>query len=120
MATAPRPGTGRRKQATEDGQKVLRITVQGATYSFCPGNIPFEHAIAVRKACGGLPFSAFWGGELTVDVDSLKVMYWVARRVSGESNLQLQTVLDEWPDTLNPADFEVVLEDPNENEDDPE
>lgn len=120
MATAPRPGTGRRRQATQQAQRVLRITVSGETYAFCPDNIPFAEQIAVRKACGGLPFSAFWGGELTVGVDSLQIMFWLARRASGEPNLQLQTILDEWPDTLDPADFEVVLEEPDETDDDPE
>ena len=120
MATAPRPGTGRRKQATEQAQRVLRITVQGETYTFCPDNIPFSEQIAVRKACGGLPFSAFWGGENTVGVDSLQIMFWLARRASGESNLQLATVLDEWPTVLNPDDCSVAIEEPDESDNDPE
>lgn len=120
MAQAPRPGTGRRKAATEQAQRVLRITVAGETYAFCPDNIPFAEQIAVRKACGGLPFSAFWGGESTVGIDSLQIMFWLARRASGEPNLQLGTVLDEWPTVLNPDDFEVAIEDPNDNDDDPE
>lgn len=120
MAQAPRPGAGRRKQIASQSQRVLRITVAGETYSFCPDNIPFNEQIAVRKACGGLPFSAFWGGELTVAVDSLQIMFWLARRASGEPKLQLETVLEEWPDTLDPTDFEVVLEEPDENDDDPE
>jgi hypothetical protein len=120
MANAPRPGTGRRKQATEQAQRVLRITVAGETYTFCPDNIPFNEQIAVRKACGGLPFSAFWGGENTVGVDSLQIMFWLARRASGEPNLSLGAVLDEWPDVLNPADFEVAIEDPNETDETPE
>ena len=120
MAQAPRPGAGKRKAATEQAQRILRITVSGETYSFCPDNIPFAEQIAVRKACGGLPFSAFWGGELTVGVDSLQIMFWLARRASGEPNLALSTVLDEWPEVLNPEDFEVAIEDPDGTEDDPE
>lgn len=120
MASAPRPGSGRRKAQVDQAQRVLRITVNGETYTFCPDNIPFSEGIAVRKACGGLPFSAFWGGELTVSVDSLQIMFWLARRASGEPSLRLETVLDEWPDTLNPADFEVALEEPDETDNNPE
>jgi hypothetical protein len=47
-------------------------------------------------------------------------MFWLARRASGEPNLSLAAVLDEWPDVLNPADFEVAIEDPNETDDTPE
>jgi hypothetical protein len=120
MASAPRPGIGKRNKENEQAQQVLRITVKGNAYSFCPNNLPFDDQIAVRKACGGLPFSAFWGGELTVSVDSLQIMLWLARRASGEPTLRLETVLEEWPEDLNPDDFEIALDDPEENDDDPE
>jgi hypothetical protein len=47
-------------------------------------------------------------------------MLWLARRASGEPTLRLETVLEEWPEDLNPDDFEIALDDPEENDDDPE
>ena len=120
MATAPRPGAGRRQKATEAAQRVLRITVCGETRTLAPDNLPFSEQVAVRKACGGLPFSAFWGDGPTVGVDSLQVMWWLARRANGEPSLQLATVLEEWPETLNPDDFAVELDIPDEQDIDPE
>lgn len=120
MATAPRPGAGRRQQATQAAQRVLRITVCGETRTLAPDNLPFDEQIAVRKSCGGLPFSAFWGGESTVGLDSLQIMWWLARRANGEPRLALATVLEEWPETLNPDDFSVELDEPDEEDIDPE
>jgi len=120
MATAPKPGAGRRAAQRKAAQRVLRITVCGDTRTLAPDNIPFGEQIAVRKACGGLPFSAFWGGGSTVAEDSLQIMWWLARRANGEPALQLQTVLDEWPEVLNPDDFNVELDEPDEGDTDPE
>jgi hypothetical protein len=120
MASAPRPGAGRRRQQRTQAQRVLRITVRGETKTLCPDNIAFGEQIAVRKACGGLPFSAFWGGELTIGEDSLQIMWWLARRANGEPTLPLSTVLDEWPEILNPDDFNVELDEPDDEDVDPE
>lgn len=120
MATAPRPGAGKRRAATQAAQRVLRITLKGETFSICPDNIRFSEQVAVRKACGGLPISSFWGGDTVIAEDSLQIMFWLARRASGEPSLSLQTVLNEWPSPLNPNDFDIVLEDPEEDDNDPE
>lgn len=120
MATAPRPGAGRRTAARKQAQRVIRITVRGESATLCPDNLPFSEQIAVRKACGGLPFSSFWGGESVIGEDSLQVMWWLARRSCGEPALQLQTVLDEWPEVLTPEDFNVELDEPDEGDLDPE
>lgn len=120
MATAPRPGAGRRKAAQQAAQRVLRVTISGDTRTLAPDNIPFAEQVAVRKACGGLPFSAFWGGGDLIGEDSLQVLWWLARRANGEPNLQLRTVLDEWPNPLQPDDFQVELVEPDEEDVDPE
>ena len=120
MAQAPRPGAGKRATRQKDAQRVLRITVCGDTRHLCPDNLPFDEQVAVRKACGGLPFSTFWGGGAAIGEDSLQVMWWLARRASGEPNLQLATVLNEWPEVLNPDDFNVELDEPDEGDTDPE
>ena len=92
MATAPRPGVAKRQAATQAAQRVLRITVKGETFSLCPENVPFHEQIAVRKACGGLPLSSFWGGGTVIAEDSLQVLFWLARRAGGEPSLSLACV----------------------------
>ena len=120
MATAPRPGAGRRKAATEAAQRVLRVTICGDTRTLAVDNIPFREQVEVRKACGGLPFSAFWGGSDTIGEDSLQVLWWLARRANGEPNLALRVVLEEWPRPLTPDVFEVELVEPGDEDIDPE
>ena len=120
MANAPRPGAGKRAQARKAAQRILRITVCGETRTLAPDNLPFSEQVAVRKACGGLPFSAFWGEGPTIAEDSLQIMWWLARRANGEPSLQLATVLDEWPEVLNPDDFTVELDTPDDEDLDPE
>ncbi len=120
MASAPKPGVAKRQAATQQAQRVLRITVKGETFTLCPENIPFGEQVAVRKACGGLPISSFWGGGTVIAEDSLQVLFWLARRACGEPSLNLQTVLNEWPTPLNPDDFDIVLEDPDEDDNSPE
>lgn len=118
MAQAPRPGVAKRKEAQQQAARVLRVTVDGVTVQLCPDNLPLEHRVAVRKACGGLPLSAFWSDGLAVDVDSLMILFWLGRRVSGEPGLSLSTVEKEWPQTLSPELFEIVLVEPDETDDD--
>jgi hypothetical protein len=120
MAQAPRPGVAKRKAAQEQARKVLRITVAGVTVELAPDNVSFKEQIEVRKACGGLPLSAFWGDGPTVGVDSLQVLFWLGRRACGEPGLPLSTVLEEWPQTLSPELFEVVVVEPDEADDYPE
>jgi len=120
MATAPRPGAAKKVAAQKAAARILRITVCGETRTLCPDNMPFDEQVAVRKACGGLPFTAFWGGGATVAEDSLQIMWWLARRANGEPGLQLGTVLNEWPEVLNPDDFGVELDEPGDEDTDPE
>lgn len=120
MAQAPRPGIAKRKAAQQQARKVLRITVDGTTVQLTPDNIPFTEQIAVRKSCGGLPLSAFWGDGPSVGVDSLQILFWLGRRACGEPGLSLATVLDEWPETLDPDAFDVTIIEPDDADDDPE
>jgi len=120
MATAPRPGAAKRQAAKQQAQSVLRMTFEGRTLNFCPDNIPFSEQVVVRKACGGLPFAAFWGGGPTIGEDSLQLVWWLARRAAGEHNLQLATVLEEWPNPLRPEDFNIEFDEASEADVDPE
>jgi hypothetical protein len=109
MANAARPGVGKRAEAAKAARRVLRVSVRGESRLIAPNNVPFPIAVRIRKACGGLPLSAFWNGEATVDEDSLKVLWWAARMVSGEHGLSLDTVLEEWPEDLAADDLEVKV-----------
>jgi len=120
MATAPRPGAGKRKAALETSQRVLKIRVGDIEARLCPDNLPFSEQVAVRKQCGGLPFSAFWAGEDVIAEDSLQLMFWIARRLCGEPKLQFSTVLEEWPSPLLPQDFDISVESADEDSDNPE
>lgn len=120
MATAPRPGAAKRQAAKQQAQTVLRMTFEGRTLTFCPDNIPFSEQVMVRKACGGLPFTAFWGGGPTIGEDSLQIVWWLARRSAGEHNLQLATVLEEWPKPLRPDDFDIEVGEASDTDVDPE
>jgi hypothetical protein len=109
MATAPRPGASKRAEAAKAARRVLKIRVGDESRLIAPNNVPFPIAMRIRKACAGLPLSAFWNGEATVDEDSLKVLWWAARMVSGEHGLSLDTVLGEWPEDLTADDLEVAV-----------
>ena len=116
MATAPTPGIGRREAAADSAQVTLAITVCGETRHLAPNNLTFEERAAVRKATG-FPFAVYWGGEQQVDMDSVQVLWWLARRASGEPTLPLPDVLAAWPATIGPDDLNLEVVDDG---DDPE
>lgn len=120
MAQAPRPGVSARKEAEKSAQKVMTITlhrevvtakgrVVPETHTLAPGNLPLRERTIVRKATG-LPFSAYWS-ENAVDLDSILVLWWLARRAAGEVTLTLAVAEEEFPEDLGPDDFEIELDD---------
>lgn len=121
MGKAPTPGVGKRKEAAARAQHLLKVTVAGETKSFHINNLPFGELAAIRKASGGLPLSAFWGGPDTViDTDSLKVLWWLARRANGEPRLPMSAVDAEWDAVVDSGDFDVAYDDGAPEDDDPE
>jgi hypothetical protein len=118
MAQAPRPGVAKRKEAQQQARKVLRLTVDGVTVEVCPDNLPISERVALRKACGGLPLSAFWGDSSSIDIDSFQVLFWLGRRACGEPSLQLSEVEENWPENIGaPGMLEAVVIDPEETDD---
>lgn len=119
MAKAPRPGSvsGPDVAKTKPGG-ILRITVQGTTLDLSKA-IPFKERFVVRAATG-LPLSAFWSGEFKIDEDSVKILWWLARRSNGEPRLSFEEVDDQWPGGMTPDDLEVEEIDDDEESDDPE
>lgn len=115
MGKAPTPGASRRaaihEQAKTNATTELRLTVKGDTYSLFPNSLPFNVKTAIRKACGGLPFSAYWSGELVIDLDSIQVMVYAARLVAGDE-ATFQDVLAQYDwDNLDPDDIDMEVDD---------
>lgn len=120
MAKAPRPGVGARKEAERTAQKVMTITIHREvvtakgrvvpeSHTLAPGNIPMREQIICRKATG-LPFSAFWS-ENAIGLDSVVVLWWMARRLNGEATLTFERAAEEFPLDLEPHEVDVSVDD---------
>jgi len=121
MGLAPRPGVGDRKATIDAAQTILQIRVKDQTLTLAPNNLSMAERAAVRKQCYGLPFEAYWSGEQAIGLDSIQVMWWLARRAHGEPNLLFRTVEETWPSDLTPDDVDVEEYTPDdEGLDDPE
>lgn len=129
MATAPRPGVGARNDAVTAAQTVMTITIKrpifhdgrpvAETHTIAPGNLPMRERLICRKATG-LPLSAFWA-EDRIDLDSLVVLWWLARRLNGEATLTFDQAAADWPNDLDPeTDLDISIDTPGEDTDDPE
>lgn len=130
MAKAPRPGVSTREAELDEAQqimqlKVLRpiVTKSGRTipetHSIGINNIPMRERIICRKATG-LPLAAFWS-EDRIDVDSIMVLWWMARRLNGEAALTFDQAAEDWPLDLTEDELDIELGEPtDEDGDDPE
>lgn len=105
MAKAPTPGVGKRAADSAATRRTLEITLCGEEKTVALNNLSFRERAQVRKETGGLPLEAYWAGELTIQSDSLQVVWWLARRANAEPNLRLHQVVAEWPD---PFDLSMV------------
>lgn len=108
MAEALSPSAAKRKRARTD--MTVTITLQGKSLVVPMGNLPLRHSAALRKVTGGLPPRVFYDGRDAVDLDTLKVMWWMGRRCNGESELTVDEMEADWPDSLDPDDIEVIVE----------
>lgn len=118
MAQAPAPGVSERREATKTSQTVVTITIRGESHTIAPLNLPLQEALVFRKATGGLAVESFWSGETSIGLDSVKTLWWLARRAGGEWQLTLERAWDEWPDDLAPDEIDVQVTEPGG--DDPE
>ena len=123
MATAPTPGVGKRREVARQAAepKRIRIRLCDKELTFSP-NLTIGERSAVRKATGGLSFETYWDGETSIGLDSLQIMWWLARRANGEATLSLDTAVDEWPANITADDIDVEewTEDDDAVADDPE
>lgn len=113
---APRPGAGRRIEEADAGSKILELTIKDETYRLGIGTITMADRTLVRKSLG-LPLESFLDGE-SFGLDSLFVIWWLARRHSGEFNLSYQEAAAQFPTDLTPEDVGLDVVEPGG--DDPE
>lgn len=116
MASAPTPGVGKKAESAAAAQKVMNLTIRGETKHLALGNIPLSERLVVRKATG-LPVEAFVS-ENTFGLDTLVVLWWLARRGEGEAMLTLTQAEADFPTDFAEGDITVTLDDPTG--DDPE
>lgn len=89
-------------------RQFLRIRVKDRTYEFVP-ELALEEKFVIRAATG-LPFEAFLPAqqEREFGEDSAFVLWWLARRQSGEPALPYKQALAEWPADMVEGDLEFV------------
>ena len=116
-AKAPTPGVGKRKAAADVAAQIMTITVRGESVTIAPWNVPIAEQLIAKKATG-LPVEEYRKEPLgMVDV---VFWWWLARRASGEWQLTWARASEEWPADLNPDEFELTIDGPDEDATDPE
>jgi hypothetical protein len=111
MANAPTPGIGVQKEEAAAAKQIMTITIRGESHQLAIGNISFKDRLLLRKETGGLSFESFYAGETAVGLDSIMVLWWLARRADGEIQLTLERSNAEFPTDLGEDDFDVEIED---------
>jgi hypothetical protein len=115
-AKAPRPGIGARNEEANAASKILELTLNGDTYQLGLGTISMDDRALVRRTMKA-PIESFLDAE-AFGVDSLFVIWWLARRHSGEFNLSYAEAAAQFPTSLEPGDVSLDVVDPDG--DDPE
>lgn len=125
MAKAPVPGSVRREEESTT-VTVITLTVKRPivvkgrtlpeTVSVAPDLIPIRERTICRKATG-LPISAYWAGEDAIDLDSVVVLWWLGRRLAGESTLTWDRALKQWPLDLGLDELEIHADGPDDDDD---
>jgi hypothetical protein len=118
MASAPIPGVGRREDAATAAQQIMTISVRGNAKRLAVNNVPISERLIVRKATG-LPFEQFIGGEDKIGLDSIMVLWWLARRGEGDTFLTLDQAAADFDD-ISPDEIAVMVDEPDDSADDPE
>lgn len=130
MAKAPRPGASDRADELETAQQVITITIKrpihtadgrlvDPTHTLAINNIPIRERVICRKATG-LPMAAYWSGEDRIDLDSVVVLWWLARRMNGEITLTWDQACEQFPLDLGLDEIEMEIDAPDDEADDPE
>lgn len=120
MVQAPAPGVGAHKEAAVTAKLIVTITLRGETKRIAPFNLPLGESLAFRKATGGFSVESFWAGGTAIGRDSVKMLWWLARRADGEPQLTLEDAWGDFPDDLGPDDLTVDVDEPDQKATDPE
>jgi hypothetical protein len=110
MATAPKPGARKREEAK---RATLRIALKGETRELHMSDLgPGDDRVS--RAQTGFPVMPYFNGE-RFGADSILVLWWMARRKSGEPDLRYAEVEAEFPsyDDLEGVEIEEVSEEPS-------
>ncbi len=126
MAKAPVPGVGRRMEISAETEKALDVKftitceAENRTLELTLGDLgPRDDLISKRET--GYPVTGFFGFEQVTSL-SVLILWWMARRHSGEPNLPWKKVEGAYRDNRRfaAAGFDLWIEDPNDEEaDDP-
>ena len=130
MAKAPTPGVSKRADDIEAAQQIITITIKrpiatadgrtvDPTHTLAINNIPIRERVICRKATG-LPMAAYWSGEDRIDLDSVVVLWWMARRLNGEVTLTWDQACDQFPLDLSLDEIEMEANEPDAEADEPE
>lgn len=89
----------------EGTRKFLRIRIRDTTLDLVP-NLDLDEAFVVRSSNpGNLPIESFLGA---FGMDSLFILWWVARRQNGEPKLSFKDAKAEWPTSLTEDEFDLI------------
>jgi hypothetical protein len=133
MSQAPRIVPGGRaaaEEAEEASLQIITITVNrpittakgqavAETHTLAIGIVPINEQIECRKATG-LPYTAFWSSMDTIAMDSVMVLWWLARRANGEAGLLFAQAVSEWPVDLRGDELDVQVDAADPEATDPE
>lgn len=105
MATAPTPGQTRKDEIKRAG---VRIKINENEYVLHMADLGPNDDLIARKETG-LPVTPFFEEE-RFGMDSLMMMYWMARRKSGEPKLRYAQVIEEFPTYQSVMDAQIEVE----------
>jgi hypothetical protein len=98
-AKAPRPGT-----TSPEGERVIKITVNGEAAIIRPGEFgPRDDALVRRETKAALGEKRSLMGafasldEETIGLDSICLLWWLARRKAGDTTESFAEALDRFP-----------------------
>lgn len=119
MATAPKPGAGKKVAQTENAKSMLNIPYDGQTLSLAWQNVPMGEQLECLQATG-MPIERFTAATKANEVGEvhLCVLWWLARRAHGEPGLAWVDAAAEWDPTK--LDGDVTVDTPDPKGSDPE
>lgn len=116
MATAPKPGIGKRVEMNDDAKAVFEIRVGDDVVMLAINNVSMAEQDQVARQCGHSYESIFtMPGQIMY-----AKLWWLGRRASGEKNLTWAQAMQEWPEGLEADDLDMVEVNTEDGVTDPE